>query len=66
MKKILKQILILIFNIETYEDLVIYLLEENEKLKIKIKELEDKNEIDLIEVCKEAGIDPDTLENIGA
>lgn len=65
MINILKDLIAHIFRINTYEDLAKYLLEENEMLRKRVAELEYTYEIDLVATCKEAGINPETLENVG-
>lgn len=65
MISILKDLIAHIFHINTYEELARYLLKENEMLRKRVAELEYTYEIDLVATCKEAGIDPETLKNVG-
>ena len=61
MKELLKELLAKIFHIETYRDLVEYLLSENQRLERELKDikeyvsliLEDVEEIDLEDIENE-------------
>lgn len=61
MKELIKELLAKIFHIETYRDLVEYLLSENQRLERELKDIkeyvsflvEDVEEIDLEDVKNE-------------
>ena len=61
----IKRFIMKIFHIRDYRELTIYLLAENTQLRRELEDIKFMNNLELMKICEEEGIDFDDLEDIG-